>query len=84
MAGRDVSILAHRDYLTPVPDSVLLNLANVPDENYSRSRTTLFGPHLEQPRGTGPAQNKKPLPVEKKPVPADVVKNWVERSKDVR
>lgn len=58
----------------------------MPDDSItsSKGKTTLFGPLLEQPRGNGPAQNKKPLPVEKKVVPADVVQNWVKRSKDVR
>lgn len=87
MATRDLHILANRDFLAPVPDSVLLNLSNVhddasPSSSSGKPRTTLFGPLLEQPRGSGPAMNKKPLPVEKRVVPADVVQGWVEKSKD--
>jgi hypothetical protein len=82
MANRDITLLAHRDFLTPVPDSVLLNLPNVNDSNM-KTRHTLFGPLLEQPRSNGSAQNKKPLPVEKKVIPTDTVQAWVDRSKDV-
>lgn len=83
MANRDITILAHRDFIAPMPDSILLNLSNVSDESGMKSRRTLFGPLLEQPRGSGSFQNKKPLPVEKKAIPADIVQTWVERSKDV-
>lgn len=81
--ARDRTRFAQRDFLAPVPDSLLLNLSNVPNESGSKVRQTLFGPLLEQPRSTGSAQNKKPLPVEKKIIPTDVVQTWVERSKDV-
>jgi hypothetical protein len=83
MANRDANLLANPDFIAPVSDSVLLNLSNVSDESGTKSRRTLFGPLLEQPKGSVASLNKKPLPVEKKVIPADIVQAWVDRSKDV-
>lgn len=83
VANRDITLLAHRDFLAPVPDSVLLNLANVPEDSHTKPRSTLFGPLLEQPRGSASGQNKKPLPVEKKVIAPAIVQSWVDRSQDV-
>lgn len=85
LSNRDVAsnLLAHRDFLAPVSDTILLNLSNVPDESHTKPRSTLFGPLLEQPKSNASGQNKKPLPVEKKVIAPTVVQTWVDRSKDV-
>lgn len=88
LESADVNLMAGRDYIaTHVSDSVLLSMANVRvDESATRPKTTLFGPWVEQPKssgGSGSLLTKKPLPVEKKIIPQDVVQSWVERAKDV-
>lgn len=83
VANRDITLLAHRDFLAPVSDNMLLNLANVPEDSHTKPRSTLFGPLLEQPRGSASGQNKKPLPVEKKVIAPAIVQSWVDRSQNV-